>query len=98
MNDNMTHFMSTVKVGPKGQIVIPKEIRDMFQIGPGENLVIMANSQKGIVIHKQSVMESIAKAIFDGKGEELYPKEDAQDLSHFADAIKEATTKGVSKK
>ena len=27
-------FMSTVKVGEKGQIVIPKEARDMFEIEP----------------------------------------------------------------
>ena len=31
MSDN-EKYMSSVKVGPKGQIVIPKEIRDMFQI------------------------------------------------------------------
>lgn len=34
MSDN-EKYMSSVKVGPKGQIVIPKEIRDMFQISPG---------------------------------------------------------------
>lgn len=89
-----THFMATVKVGPKGQIVIPKEIRDMFQIEPGDNLLIMADSKKGIALNKQSIMEDIAKAIFGGNGKTIYPKEDEQDLHHFAGAITETSKKG----
>lgn len=59
--------MSCVKVGPKGQIVIPKEIRDMFAIKPGDNLVILANSNRGIAIQRPEVMSDIADRIFDGK-------------------------------
>jgi AbrB family looped-hinge helix DNA binding protein len=77
MDKKLTHFMTTVKVGPKGQVVIPKEIRDMFGIQPGDSLIMMADSGKGIAIHKQSVMEQIAKAIFDGQGMVQYPKEEA---------------------
>lgn len=40
-------YMSSVKVGPKGQIVIPKEIRDMFQISPGDTLLILARRTTG---------------------------------------------------
>ena len=47
MSDN-EKYMSSVKVGPKGQIVIPKEIRDMFQISPGDTLLILADAQRGI--------------------------------------------------
>ena len=32
-NDN---FIATVKIGPKGQIVIPKEVRDMFGVSSGD--------------------------------------------------------------
>jgi len=35
-------YMSSVKVGPKGQIVIPKEVRDLFQIQPGDTLMLLA--------------------------------------------------------
>lgn len=28
-------FMTTVKIGPKGQIVIPKEVREMFGLSAG---------------------------------------------------------------
>ncbi|HML49459.1 MAG TPA: AbrB/MazE/SpoVT family DNA-binding domain-containing protein, partial [Clostridia bacterium] len=44
------HYMSCVKVGPKGQIVIPKEVRDMFGIQPGDSLLLLADSQRGIAL------------------------------------------------
>ena len=43
-------FMSTVKVGDKGQIVIPKEARDMFDIEPGDSLLLLADQERGIAI------------------------------------------------
>ncbi len=43
-------FLSTVKVGEKGQIVIPKEVRDMFEIEPGDSLMLMADRNRGIAI------------------------------------------------
>lgn len=43
-------FLSTVRMGDKGQIVIPKEVREMFEIEPGDNLLLMADKEKGIAI------------------------------------------------
>lgn len=43
-------FLSTVRVGDKGQIVIPKEVREMFEIEPGDNLMLLADKERGIAI------------------------------------------------
>ncbi|MGP1544542.1 MAG: AbrB/MazE/SpoVT family DNA-binding domain-containing protein [Candidatus Fimenecus sp.] len=40
----------TVKVGEKGQFVIPKEARDVFGINPGDTLIVLADIEKGIAI------------------------------------------------
>ena len=42
-------FMTTVKIGPKGQIVIPKEVREMFGFQPGDSVLLLAEGQ-GIAI------------------------------------------------
>ncbi len=65
-------FMSSVKVGAKGQIVIPKEVRDMFDINSGDTLLLLADKDKGIAIQKYDVFSKIADAILDGKANEIY--------------------------
>lgn len=81
-------FMGSVKVGPKGQIVIPKEVREMFAIRPGDALILLADAQKGIAIEKYSTFDQIADAIFAGKAKELYPEYTRKDSLAFAKNIK----------
>ncbi len=50
-------FVGIAKVGEKGQIVIPKEARDMFDIKPGDSLVILCDKSKGIGILKSEVIQ-----------------------------------------
>ena len=45
-------FIVSVKVGPKGQITIPKEARSLFNIKEGDTLMVMGDSKKGIAIIK----------------------------------------------
>ena len=40
------HYMASVKLGPKGQIVIPKEVRAMFGLEPGDTLVLLADKKR----------------------------------------------------
>ncbi|MBR0210044.1 MAG: AbrB/MazE/SpoVT family DNA-binding domain-containing protein [Firmicutes bacterium] len=40
----------TVTVGTKGQIVIPKEAREIFGIEPGDHLILLGDTQRGIAI------------------------------------------------
>ena len=50
-------FVGIAKVGEKGQIVIPKEARDMFDIKPGDSVVVLCDKKKGMAIVKSEVLE-----------------------------------------
>ena len=50
-------FVGIAKVGEKGQIVIPKEARDMFDIKPGDTVVVLCDKKKGMAIVKSEVLE-----------------------------------------
>ncbi len=54
------------KVGEKGQIVIPKEFRTMFNINPGDSLVMLGDIKKGIAILKADTFSSVADEIIKG--------------------------------
>lgn len=47
------HMFGVVKVGDKGQIVIPAKARKVFDINPGDNLVILGDEEQGIAIVKE---------------------------------------------
>ena len=58
------YIFGTVKVGEKGQIVIPKEARDTFGIKPGDTLLILGDAETGIVVSKPDVVNEVALGIF----------------------------------
>lgn len=51
-------FIVSVKVGEKGQIIVPKEAREMFNISSGDTLLFLGDKQKGLALVK-------ADAIYD---------------------------------
>lgn len=57
----------TATVGTKGQIVIPKEARDMFGIKPGDTLVILGDVQRGLAIPPKEQFDRWIGAVFEGK-------------------------------
>ena len=54
---NKDKYVGISKVGEKGQIVIPKEARDMFDIKPGDSVVVLCDKKKGMAIFKANVLE-----------------------------------------
>ena len=60
-NNNQDRFIVSVKVGPKGQITIPKEAREMFDIKEGETLMVLGDRQRGIAILKADAFYNIAE-------------------------------------
>lgn len=60
-------FIGISRVGEKGQIVIPKEARDMFGIKAGDSLIILADVKKGIAVLKSDAFEEITDNILGGK-------------------------------
>lgn len=58
------HIFGTVKVGEKGQIVIPKEARDLFAIKPGDTLLVLGDEKNGIVVTRPDVINDVALGIF----------------------------------
>lgn len=57
-------YLSPIKVGAKGQIVIPKEAREMFDIKPGDTLLLLADVERGIAIHRYEVFQKMVDAAF----------------------------------
>ena len=47
------HIFGMVKVGDKGQIVIPAKARKIFRIEPGDNLIVLGDEAQGIAILKE---------------------------------------------
>ena len=63
-------YVGISKVGEKGQIVIPKEASEMFDIKPGDSLIILCDKDQGMAIVKSDIIESIGDEIFKAKQEQ----------------------------
>lgn len=53
----------TAKVGDRGQIVIPKEARELFGIRPGDTLLILGEEDTGLIVSRPEVLSDLATQI-----------------------------------
>ena len=53
----------TAKVGDRGQIVIPKEARELFGIEPGDTLLILGDEDAGLIVSRPEVLSDLASSI-----------------------------------
>lgn len=56
------HIFGMVKVGEKGQIVIPAKARKIFDIRPGDNLIVLGDEGQGIALIKEKGLLDLLKA------------------------------------
>ena len=57
------HIFGTVKVGERGQIVIPKKAREISSIQPGDTLLVLGDEKRGIAIVKADTFHAMAMKI-----------------------------------
>lgn len=57
------HIFGMVKVGDKGQIVIPAKARKIFDINPGDNLIVLGDEGQGIAIIKERGLLDMLQAV-----------------------------------
>ncbi len=57
----------SVTVGSKGQIVIPKEAREVFQICPGDTLLLLGDEERGLAIPRKETFDILNAAVFKGE-------------------------------
>lgn len=58
------YIFGVVKVGDKGQIVIPKEAREVFGIESGDSLLVLGDRTKGLALVKTKIFESVVEDVF----------------------------------
>lgn len=61
MNDK---YAWIVKIGEKGQFVIPKEAREMFDLQPGSSILVLGDAQRGLAILPRRLQREYIQRIF----------------------------------
>lgn len=79
---NRKCVLSTAKVGERGQIVIPKDIRDLFDIQSGDTLIIRGLEGKGVLIMKAEDLLAKADIMKDIALQIVEDDEDADDKNN----------------
>ena len=60
---NSKRVFGTARVGDRGQIVIPKEARELFNIRPGDTLLILGEPDTGLVVSRPEELNNLANEI-----------------------------------
>lgn len=59
------HLFGSVKVGERGQVVIPKEAREIFDIKQGDILLVLGDVERGIALVKAEMLQEFARKILE---------------------------------
>lgn len=61
-------FAWMVKIGEKGQFVIPKEARELFGLTPGTEILVLADRERGIAIPPRDQQKEVLHNIISASG------------------------------
>ncbi|MBE7028406.1 MAG: AbrB family transcriptional regulator [Ruminococcaceae bacterium] len=64
MNIREGKYAWMVKIGEKGQFVIPKEARNMFELNPGDEILVLGDTNRGLAILPKAKQQDYIKHIF----------------------------------
>ena len=64
------HLFGQVRVGERGQIVIPKKAREIFGIHPGDSLVVLGDEGQGLALMKSDELMGFLSAVLELTGKE----------------------------
>jgi len=64
MNIRDGKYAWMVKIGEKGQFVIPKEARELFGLQPGDEILVLGDTERGIAILPKEKQQDVMKQIF----------------------------------
>ena len=53
-----------VKIGEKGQFVIPKEARELFDFKPGDEILVLGDKEKGIALSPKAKQKEVIRQVF----------------------------------
>ena len=54
-----------IKIGERGQFVIPKEAREMFGFRPGQTILVLADEKKGLASPTKADCERIFSQVIE---------------------------------
>ena len=64
MNVHKGQYAWMVKIGEKGQFVIPKEARELFNLQPGDEILVLGDEKRGLAILPKEMQQEYIKRIF----------------------------------
>lgn len=69
------YVFGTAKVGEKGQIVIPKEARQHYNIQTGDTLLILGDDENGMIVTRPEILDRLASQIMENLNQGEYKDE-----------------------
>ena len=64
MNVQNGKYAWMVKIGEKGQFVIPKEARELFDLQPGDEILVLGDRERGVAILPKEKQQEVMKQVF----------------------------------